>query len=74
MTTQPKFYVIMKNYREYDGGPGYIGPSWNEVLFGRPPEKFSSLAEAEFYAEKLSDVNPVGFRVEEYYEIKKESR
>jgi hypothetical protein len=61
-----KKYIISKSSRDYHGNEGYTGPACLKA--GVVPGKiYDSIDEANIDKEKLNNVNPVGFLIEEYY-------
>lgn len=61
-------YIIIKSSRAYSGGPGYAGSKTCEKAGVEPGKIYANRAEAEHDAALLSEVNPVGFVVEEYFD------
>ena len=62
-------YVIMKSTRTYVGGRGYEGPSCQRADVEQA-KVYTYFCEATKAAQKLQEVNPVGWVIHNYIPIK----
>lgn len=65
-TPDDEGWVIVKGVREYKGGLGYCGPTWEKITAPMPEKPYKLFAIAQSIADELADWNAVGFRVEKY--------
>lgn len=62
----PREWVIVKATRGYNGGMGYLGPSWGRAGLPIPTSPFVVKEDAERAAAALLTVNLCGWKVVPY--------